>query len=66
MLNPEEHVKKRRVCRAASKDKYVSLNNKLLAGHNLLHLLLKLFEGLVTLQAYSESLNLQMQYPEKA
>ena len=69
MLNPNKPGKVRRVCKAASKYKKVCLNDKLLAGPDLLHgLIVTIFrfreEG-INLAADIESMFPQMQVPEQ-
>ena len=69
VLNPRKPGKVRRVCNSASKYKVVCLNDKLLAGPDLLHGLIgtnfRLREGPIALTADIESMFLQVQVPEK-
>ena len=69
MLNPNKPGKVRRVCSAASKFKEVCLNDKLLAGPDLLHGLIgtifRFREGPIALKADIESMFLQVQVPEQ-
>ena len=69
MLNPNKPGKVRRVCNAASKYKEVCLNDKLLAGPDLLHGLIgtifRFREGPISLTADIESMFLQVQVPEQ-
>ena len=69
MLNPNKPGKVRRVCNAASKYKEVCLNDKLLAGPDLLHGLIgtifRFREGPIALTADIESMFLQVQVPEQ-
>ena len=69
MLNPNKPGKMRRVCNAASKYKGLCLNDKLLAGPDLLHGLIgtifRFLEGPVALTADMESMFLQVQVPEQ-
>ena len=69
VLNPNKPGKVRRVCNAASKYKEVCLNDKLLAGPDLLHGLIgtifRLREGPIALTADIESMFLQVQVPEQ-
>ena len=69
VLNPNKLVKVRRVCNAASKYKEVCLNDKLLAGPDLLHGLIgtmfRFREGPIALTADIESMFLQVQVPEQ-
>ena len=69
VLNPNKPGKVRRVCNAASKYKEVCLNDKVLAGPNLLHGLIgtifRFREGPITLTADIESMFLQVQVPEQ-
>ena len=69
VLNPNKRGKVRRVCNAAAKYKDVCLNDKLLAGPDLLHGLIgKIFrfrEGPIALTADIESMFLQVQVPER-
>ena len=64
-----EPGKVRRVCNATSKYKEVCINNKLLAGPDLLHVLFRTIfwfrEGPVALTADIESMLLQVQVPEQ-
>ena len=68
VLNPNKPGKVRRVCNAASKYKEVCLNDKLLAGPDLLHRLIgtifRFLEGPIALTADIESMFLQVQVPE--
>ena len=67
--NPNKPGKVRRVCNAASKYKEVCLNDKLLAGPDLLHGLIgtifRFREGPIALTADIESMFLQVQVPEQ-
>ena len=69
VLNTNKPRKVRRVCNAASKYKEVCLNDKLLAGPDLLHgmigTIFRLREGPVALTADIESMFLQVQVPEQ-
>ena len=70
VLNPNKPDKVRRVCNAASKYKEVCLNDKLLAGPDLLHGLIgtifRFREGpIITLTADIESMFLKVQVPEQ-
>ena len=69
VLNPNKPGKVRRVCNAASKYKGVCLNDKLLAGPDLLHGLIgtifRFRERPVALTADIESMFLQVQVPEQ-
>ena len=69
VLNPNKPGKVRRVCNASSKYKEVCLNDKLLAGPNLLHGLVgtifRFREGPIALTADIESMFLQVQFPEQ-
>ena len=69
VLNPNKPGKVRRVCNAASKHKEVCLNDKLLAGPDLLHGLIgtifRFREGPIALTADIESMFLQVQVPEQ-
>ena len=69
VLNPNKPGKVRLVCNAASKYKEVCLNDKLLAGPDLLHgLIVTIFrfrEVPIALTADIESLFLQVQVPEQ-
>ena len=69
MLNPNKPGRINRVCNAASKYKELCLNDKLLAGPDLLHGLLgtifRLREGPVALTTDIESIFLQAQVPEQ-
>ena len=69
VLNPNKPGKVRRVCNAASKYKEVCLNDKLLAGPDLLHGLIgtifRFREGRIALTADIESMFLQVQVPEQ-
>ena len=69
VLNPNKPGKVRRVCNAASKYKEVCLNDKLLAGPDLLHGLIETIfrfrEGPIALTADIESMFLQVQVPEQ-
>ena len=69
VLNPNKPGKVRRVCNAASKYKGVCLNDKLLAGPDLLHGLIgtifRFRERTVALTAEIESMFLQVQVPEQ-
>ena len=69
VLNPNKLGKVRRVCNAASKFKGVCLNDKLLAGPDLLHGLIgtifRFRERPVALTADIESIILQVQVPEQ-
>ena len=69
VLNPNKPGKVRRVCNAASKYKDICLNDKLLAGPNVLHGLIgtkfRFREGQIALTADIESMFLQVQVPEQ-
>ena len=69
VLNPNKPSRVRRVCKAVSKYKEVFLNDKLLAGPDLLHRLIatifKFREGPIALTADTESMFLQVQVPEQ-
>ena len=69
MRNPNKLGKVRQVCNAASKYKEVCLNDKLLAGPDLLHGLIgtifRFREGPIALTADIESMFLQEQVPEQ-
>ena len=69
VLNPNKTGKVRLVCNAASKYKEECLNDKLLAGPDLLHGLIRtifrFLEGAITLTADIESMFLQVQVPEQ-
>ena len=69
VLNPNKSGKARRVCNAASKYKEVCLNDKLVAGSDLLQGLIgtffRLCEGPIALRADIESMFLQVQVPEQ-
>ena len=69
VLNPNKPGKVRRVCNAAAKYKDVCLNDKLLAGPDLLHgligTLFRFREGPIALTADIESRFLQVQVPER-
>ena len=69
VLNPNKPGKVRRVCNAASKYKEVCLNDKLLAGPDLLHGLIgtifRFREEPIALTADIESMFLQVQVPEQ-
>ena len=69
VLNPNKPGKVRRVCNAASKYKDICLNDKLLAGPDLLHGLIgtifRFREGPMALTADIESMFLQVQVPEQ-
>ena len=69
VLNPNKPGKVRRVCNAAAKHKDVCLNDKLLAGPDLLHGLIgtifRFREGPIALTADIESMFLQVQVPER-
>ena len=69
VLNPNQPGKVRRVCNAAAKYKDVCLNDKLLAGHDLLHGLIgtifRFREGPIALTADIESMFLQVQVPDR-
>ena len=69
VLNPNKPGKVRRVCKAASKYKDICLNDKLLAGPDLLHGLIgtifRFREGPTALTADIESMFLQVQVPEQ-
>ena len=68
-LNPNKPCKVRRVCSAAAKYKDICLNDKLLAGPDLLHGLIgtkfRVREGPIALTADIESMFLQVQVPEQ-
>ena len=68
-LNPKNAAKVCSAGNAAAKYKFVYLNDKLLAGPDLLHGLIattfRLREGPIALAAYIESIFLQMQFPEQ-
>ena len=69
VLNPNKRGKVRGVCNAASKYQEVCLNDKLLAGPDLLHGLIgtifRFREGPIALTADIESMFLQVQVPEQ-
>ena len=69
MLSPNKPVKVRRVCNAASEYKRLCLNDKLLAGPDLLQWLIgtifRFREGPIGLTADIESMFLQVQVPER-
>ena len=69
VLNPNKPGKVRRVCNAASKHKEVCLNDKLVAGPDLLHGLIgtifRFREGPIALTADIESMFVQVQVPEQ-
>ena len=69
VINPNKPGKVRRVCNAASKYKEVCLNDKLLAGPDLLHGLIgtifRFQEGPIALTPDIESMFLQVQVPER-
>ena len=69
VLNPNKPGKVRRVCNAASKYNEVCLNDKLLAGPDLLHgavgTIFRNREGPIALRADIESMFLQVQVPEQ-
>ena len=69
VLNPNKPGKVRRVCNAAAKYKDICLNDKMLAGPDLLHGLIgtifKFREGPIALTADIESMFLQVQVPER-
>ena len=69
VLNPNKPGKVRRVCNAAAKYKDICLNDKLLAGPDLLHGLIgtifRFREGPIALTADIESMFLQVQVPEQ-
>ena len=69
VLNPNKPGKVRRACNAAAKYKDICLNDKLLAGPDLLHGLIgtifRFREGPIALTADIESLILQVQVPER-
>ena len=69
VLNPNKPGKVRRLCNAASKYKEVCLNDKLVAGLDLLHgligTILRFREGPIALTADIESMFLQVQVPEQ-
>ena len=69
VLNPNKPGKVRRDCNAASKYKEVCLNDKLLAGPDLLHGLIgtifRFGEGPIDLTADIDSMFLQVQVPEQ-
>ena len=69
VLNSNKPGKVRRVCNAASKYKEVCLNDKLIAGPDLLHGLIgtifRFREGPIALTADIESMFLQVQIPEQ-
>ena len=69
VLSPNKPGKVRRVCNAASKYKEVCLNDKLLAGPDLLHGLIgtifRFREGPIALTADIESMFLQVQVPNR-
>ena len=69
VLNPNKPGKVRRVCNAASKYQEVCLNDKLLAGRDLLHGLIGTIfrsrEGPIALRADIESIFLQVQVSEQ-
>ena len=69
VLNPNKPGKVRRVCNAASKYKEVCLNDKLIAGSDILHglfgTIFRFREGSIALTADIESLFLQVQVAEQ-
>ena len=69
VLNPNKPGKVRRVCNLAAKYKDVCLNDKLLAGPDLLHGLIgtifRFREGPIALTSDIESMFLQVQVPER-
>ena len=69
ILNPNKPGKVRRVCNAVAKYKDVCLNNKLLAGPDLLHgvigTIFRFREGPIALTADIESTFLKVQVPER-
>ena len=69
VLNPNKPGKIRRVCNAAAKYKDICLNDKLLAGPDLLHGLIgtifRFREGPIALTADIESIFLRVQDPER-
>ena len=69
VLNPNKPGKVRRVCNAAAKYKDICLNDKLLAGPDLLHgligIIFRFREGPIALTADIESMFLQVQVPER-
>ena len=69
VLNPNKPGKVRRVCNAASKHKDICLNDKLLAGPDVLHGLIgtifRFREGPIALTADIESIFLQVRVPEQ-
>ena len=69
VLNPNKPGKVRSVCNAAAKYKDVCLNDKLLAGPDLLHGLIgsifRFREGPIALTADIESMFLQVQVPDR-
>ena len=69
VLNPNKPGKVRRVCNATSKYKEVCLNDRLLAGPDLIHGLIgtifRFREGPIALTADIESMFLQVQVPEQ-
>ena len=69
VLNPNKPGKVRRVCNAAAKYKKICLNDKLLAGPDLLHGLIgtifRFREEPIALTADIESMFLQVQVPER-
>ena len=69
VLNPIKPGKVRRVCKAAAKYKDICLNDKLLAGPDLLHGLIgttfRFREGPIALTADIESMFLRMKVPER-
>ena len=69
VLNPNKLGKVRRVCNAAAKCKDIYLNDKLLAGPDLLHGLIgtifRFREGPIALTTDIESMFLQVQVPER-
>ena len=69
VLNSNKSGKVRRVCNAAAKYKDVCLNEKMLAGPDLVHGLIgtifRFREGPIALTADIESMFLQVQFPER-
>ena len=69
VLNANKPGKVRRVCNAAAKYKSICLNDKLLAGPDLLHRVIgtifRFREGPIALTADIESMFLQVQVPER-
>ena len=69
MLNTKKPGKVRRVCNSASKYKEVCLNDKLIAGIDLLHgtivMIFRIREGRISLTADNKLMFIQVQVPEQ-